>query len=124
MGAGASLAPRSAKTSGGTTIALVVSRVYFSIQPCVFEHLCPVITGPDVCVSRCGVYVENGPPVPILSGAGLYVEDEDDHEVFLMARAEITLVTRDTTDFADVVLQATYLYNGVIQSYQGGSRSP
>ena len=71
-------------------------------------------------MSRCGVYVENGPPVPVLSGAGLYVEDADHHEVFLMSRAEITLVTRDTSDFASVVLEATYLANGVMQNYQEG----
>ena len=71
-------------------------------------------------MSRCGVYVENGPPVPVLSGAGLYVEDADHNEVFLMRRAEITLVTRDTSDFEFVELSATYLYNGVVQIYENG----
>ena len=73
-------------------------------------------------MSRCGVYVENGPPVPVLSGAGLYVEDADHNEVFLMTRAEITLVTRDTSDFEYVVLNATYLHSGVVQRYENGSR--
>lgn len=71
-------------------------------------------------MSRCGVYIENGPAVPVLSGAGLYVEDPDHNEVFLMKRAEVTLDTVDTTDFADVVLEAAYVYNGVDQSYQDG----
>ena len=74
------------------------------------------------CVSRCGVYVENGPPVPILSGAGLYVEDGDHNEVFLMTRAEVTLVTKDTTDFEHVLLNATYLYDGVVQVFQDGGK--
>ena len=72
-------------------------------------------------MSRCGVYVENGPPVPVLSGAGLYVEDADHNEVFLMKRAEVTLVTRDTSDFEHVMLNAAYLYNGVVQVYEDGS---
>lgn len=58
--------------------------------------------------------------MPILSGAGLYVEDPDHNEVFLMKRAEVTLDTVDTTDFAEVVLEASYVYNGVEQSYQDG----
>lgn len=66
------------------------------------------------------MYIENGPAVPVLSGAGLYVEDPDHNEVFLMKRAEVTLDTVDTTDFADVVLEAAYVYNGVDQSYQDG----
>lgn len=74
----------------------------------------------DECVSRCGVYTEGGQAVPILSGAGLFVEDADHNEVFLMKRAEVTLDTVDTTDFADVVLEATYIYNGVEQNYQDG----
>ena len=72
-------------------------------------------------MSRCGVYVEGGPPVPVLSGNGLYVEDEDHNEIFFMVEAEITLVTRETTDFQEVVLNATYLYSGVQQSYSNGS---
>lgn len=59
----------------------------------------------------------------VLSGAGLYVEDPDHNEVFLMKRAEVTLDTVDTTDFADVILEATYVYNGVEQSYQDGGIS-
>ena len=73
-------------------------------------------------MSRCGVYVENGPPVPVLSGAGLYVEDSDHNEIFLMSKAEITLVTRDTSDFEEVLLNATYLYEGVEQTFSGGSK--
>ena len=45
------------------------------------------IAGPDPepqCVGRCGVYVENGPPVRVLSGVGLYVEDDDHNEIFYM----------------------------------------
>ena len=71
-------------------------------------------------MSRCGEYIENGRPVPVLSGAGLYVEDDDHNEVFLMSRAEISLVDKDTTDFEAVVLDATYLYEGVVQTYQDG----
>lgn len=37
-----------------------------------------------MCVGRCGVYTENNGPVPILSGFGLDVEDDDHNEVFLM----------------------------------------
>lgn len=74
----------------------------------------------DGCVSRCGIYVENGPPVPILSGTGLYVEDGDHNEVFLMSSADITLVTTATIDFEDVVLNASYLYDGVVQTYENG----
>lgn len=41
--------------------------------------------GPDgTCVGRCGVYTENSGPVPILSGVGLDVEDDDHNEVFMM----------------------------------------
>ena len=58
--------------------------------------------------------------MPVLSGAGLYVEDADHNDVFLMSRAEITLVTRDTSDFEFVKLSATYLYNGVVQIYENG----
>ena len=36
------------------------------------------------CFSQCGVYTENGPPVPVLSGAGLYVQDDDHNEIFNM----------------------------------------
>ena len=36
------------------------------------------------CFSQCGVYTENGPPVPVLSGAGLYVQDDDHNEIFYM----------------------------------------
>lgn len=60
--------------------------------------------------------------MPILSGAGLYVEDEDHHQVFLMSRAIISIATRDTTDFPSVVLQATYLYDGVVPVYEDGSK--
>ena len=45
------------------------------------------IPGPDTapqCVGRCGVYVEQGPPIRVLSGVGLYVEDDDHHEIFYM----------------------------------------
>ena len=43
--------------------------------------------GPDSasqCVGRCGVYVERGAPVRVLSGVGLYVEDDDHNEIFYM----------------------------------------
>lgn len=43
--------------------------------------------GPDAasqCVGRCGVYIEAGGPVRVLSGVGLYVEDEDHNEIFFM----------------------------------------
>ena len=41
--------------------------------------------GPEgTCVGRCGVYTEEGGPVPILSGVGLDVEDNDHNEVFMM----------------------------------------
>ena len=72
-------------------------------------------------MSRCGVYEENGPPVPVLSGAGLYVEDGDHNEIFLMSKAEVTLVTRDTSDFQHVRLNATYLSSGVEQRFSDGS---
>ena len=36
------------------------------------------------CVGRCGMYVERGPPVRVLSGVGLYVEDDDHNEIFYM----------------------------------------
>lgn len=36
------------------------------------------------CVARCGEYVEGQGPVPVLSGVGLYVEDDDDYRDFLM----------------------------------------
>ena len=77
----------------------------------------------DECVSRCGRYIENGPPVPILSGAGLYVEDDDHNEVFFMRSADITLITTSTIDFEDVVLSASYLYDGVVQTYQNGGKT-
>ena len=84
---------------------------------------CP-LSGPSSgeCVSRCGVYVENGRPVPILSGTGLYVEDEDHSQVFLMRQAAISLVTRDTADFNSVMLHATYLCEGVVQMYGEGGK--
>lgn len=72
-------------------------------------------------MSRCGEYRENDAPVFVLSGAGLYVEDEDHNEIFLMAEARVTVVTRDTTDFQEVVLNAKYLYPGVQQSFSNGS---
>ncbi len=37
-----------------------------------------------MCQARCGVYVEGMGPVPVLSGVGLYVEDDDDYRDFLM----------------------------------------
>ncbi len=38
-----------------------------------------------VCqTARCGVYVEGMGPVPVLSGVGLYVEDNDDYRDFPM----------------------------------------
>ena len=42
------------------------------------------------CQARCGVYVEGGGPVPILSGVGLYVQDADDDRDFPMeVRADV-----------------------------------
>lgn len=35
------------------------------------------------CVSRCGVYVEEGGPVLILAGTGLDVEDDDQNSFFM-----------------------------------------
>ena len=60
--------------------------------------------------------------MPVLSGAGLYVEDADHQEVFLMNRAKVTLVTEATTDYAQVVLEASYLAPGVEHSFQNGGR--
>lgn len=37
-----------------------------------------------MCQARCGAYVEGMGPVPVLSGVGLYVEDDDDYRDFLM----------------------------------------
>lgn len=90
------------------------------------SHLLPTVSagpGSENCVSRCGVYRENGPAVPVLSGAGLYVEDDDHNEVFNMTEAAITVVDRDTTDFQDVRLDATYLYGDVQQTYSDGGHT-
>ena len=35
------------------------------------------------------MYTENGPPVPVLSGAGLYVQDVDHNEIFYMTVSDI-----------------------------------
>lgn len=58
--------------------------------------------------------------MPVLSGAGLYVEDPDHNEVFLMSRAEVALVTDATTDYESVLLDAMYMATGVVESYQDG----
>ena len=71
-------------------------------------------------MSRCGVFVEGGPPVPVLSGAGLYVEDPDHNAVFLMSRAEVALDTDATTDYESVLLDAAYTAEGVVKNYQDG----
>ena len=110
--------------TGGETATALVQPLYGAREHMhtLQRYLC-VGPGSENCASRCGVYVENGPPVPVLSGAGLYVEDEDHNEIFLMTEAEVTLVTRDTSDFQDVLLNATYLYHGVEQTYSDGSES-
>lgn len=43
------------------------------------------------CVSRCGVYVEDGGPVLILAGTGLDVEDDDHNRLFFM-QVQILLI--------------------------------
>jgi len=63
--------------------------------------------------------LQNGPPVAVLSGAGLYVQDDDHNEIYLMKRATVQVVT-ETSDFASVVLTANYLSFGVDASYQNG----
>ena len=48
-------------------------------------YACP--TGPEPeaqCFGKCGVYIENGPPIRVLSGIGLFVEDADHNEIFFM----------------------------------------
>ncbi len=49
-----------------------------------------------VCqTARCGVYVEGMGPVPVLSGVGLFVEDNDDYRDFPMTVSTIHLHQKD-----------------------------
>ena len=58
------------------------------VAPLLLHDLCylslPTESESAQCFSQCGVYTENGPPVPVLSGAGLYVQDDDHNEIFYM----------------------------------------
>lgn len=40
------------------------------------------------------MYVERGPPIRVLSGVGLYVEDDDHNEIFYMKVSCVTTVKR------------------------------
>ena len=51
-------------------------------QLCLYLYPTPDASG--MCEARCGVYVEGRGPVPVLSGVGLYVQDDDDDRDFLM----------------------------------------
>ncbi|KAI6650784.1 hypothetical protein LOD99_7835 [Oopsacas minuta] len=69
---------------------LVFARALYNIKMSIGIHQGPSELS---CLASFNIYLENGPPVPLLNGSGLYITDIDHQDIFniiiFMKRCEI-----------------------------------